>query len=618
MSKKVIEKIKNTASSMLESNKNLHDMQKKYEDMGRMRYELPSPLKEFDWIRPIIDSSPYDAKRGVKRALANLMMNINIHPVTVLSALEEDYDDESKAARLKANEWEKTIKWVIGRTAKRRAAFYDSVIDSGALYHEIVGQIIHIPTQIKAKGGLGDAKERAALRFGEWAIRQVNPQSVNVDYSDYMPERVFCCMEKTAQEIVDFWGDSAKEISAKIREDGDYANTKLIECDYVDYENRLVWVVESHEPVDSQGVLILGPEPWLTIKTGDNKGKPVPFLNWVAVAGGTDIDALPEYQRQPLFFPVVMTEQWVNTNIMGTIEMAKAIATANAPEQVITSPRGEDGPSVDYDEPGGVLRMMPGETYQQLRQMGLDPALMEAYDRLRAAIQRATVADVLVTGQPMGNIESFAAYNLQVQVAIASLGDIKHLAERYYESVIESILLLTYYTGGKIVGYGDGLDKYTIDSESIDPDSIYITVELKPDVPVDRQQRITSAIQMADRIPYDPIKILEFLGEADPEGAIRGYKLWQMDQAEMSGRLSRIQAEATGELEQLRQMVGAMQQQMAQIRTQRTPGRGIPGVEGEMFNPAQGGLPPAMAAPGATREMQRGTDNRGTPVAEVF
>jgi hypothetical protein len=340
----------------------------------------------------------------------------------------------------------------------------------------------------------------------------------------------------------------------------------------------------------------------------------------IAVAGGTDIDELPEFQRQPLFFPIVMTESWANANIAGTIEMAGAIATAHKPDQIITSPRGEDAPTVDHGEPGGVLNLMPGEVYQQIQKAGLDPAVMEVKDRLANAMQRSALADILVTGQPMGGVEAFAAYNLQIQIAISSLGDIKHLAERYYESAIETMLLLTHYTGGEISGYGDSLKKYVIDSEQIDPDSIYVSVELKTDVPVDRQQRITSALQMADRIPYDPIRILEFLGEADPEGAIRGYKLWQMDQADMAGRLQRIQAEATGELEQLRQAVGMMQQQMAQM-AQAPPapeneGLGVEGVEGEMFNPAEGGIPAAMASPGATRELQSGRDRYGNLIAQ--
>jgi len=607
------EKIRRNAASMASRNKRLHEMQEKYEQMGRINYTLPSPLDKFEWIRPIVDTSPYDAKRGVKRALANLEMNINIHPITVMRAVEGD--DESSEAKKKANQWETILKWTLSKTAKRRSAFYDSVIDSAALYHEIVGQLIHIPTQLKAMGANGNSRSKAALRYGDWAIKLVNPQTVNVDYSDYMLERVCSINKKTAQEIVDFWGDAASKIAAKIKKNEEYGNEVLIEVDYVDYDNRMVWIIEEADNLeDDEGIIVLGPEPWLTFE-----GKPVPFLPWVAVAGGTDIDTAPEHQRQPLFYPVAMAEQWANANIMGTIEMSAAIATANAPEQVITSARGEDGVVTDHEEPGGILRLLPGETYQQIRRQGLDPALMESYDRLRDAIKSATVADILVTGQPMGGVEAFAAYNLQVQIAISSLGDFKHLGERFYEDAIEKILLITHYTGGEISGYGDGLDKYVIDSEDIDPEVIHVSVELKPDVPADRQQRVVTAATMARDMKVPTRVILEWLGESDPEGLMREWKKEQMFQAYFSGLLQKVQMAGSGELQQLMQAAQqgqALAEQVQQAQAGMYQERGVPGVGGQEVNPAEGGVPPATLAPQATRELQTGRDRFGNMVAQ--
>ena len=608
----VADKIRKKAADMAARNVRLHEMQAKYEAMGRIQYQLPSPLSELEWIRPIIDTSPYDAKRGVKRALANLMMNINIHPITVMNAVEGD--DLSKAAKTKANEWETVLKWTMQKTAKRKAAFYDSVIDSSATYHEIVGQLVHIPTQFKLMGE-DNSRELAALRYGDWAIKLVNPQTVNVDYSDYMPERVCALNKKRAQEIVDFWGDKASAIRKKIDKNKDYAEEILIEVDYVDYENRMVWIIEENSELEGdEGEIILGPEPWMTWE-----GKPVPFLPWVAVAGGTDIDLAPEHQRQPLFYPVVQAEQWANANIAGTIGMSQAIATANAPEQVITSPRGEDGATVDYDEPGGVLRLLPGEVYQQLRKNQLDPAIMESYDRYRDAIKRATVADILVTGQPMGGVEAFAAYNLQVQIAISSLGDFKHLSERFYEDMIEKMLLLAYYSGSEISGYGDNLKKYVINSEDIDPKSIHIEVELKTDVPADRQQRVVTAATMARDLKVPSRVILTWLGESDPEGLQREWKKEQMFQAYFAGLLQKLQMAGSGELQQLMQQAqqGAQLAEMvSQQQAQQYSERGVPGVGGQEVNPAEGGMPPSMLAPQATRELQSGRDRYGNIVAQ--
>ena len=120
---------------------------------------------------------------------------------------------------------------------------------------------------------------------------------------------------------------------------------RLLELDYVDYENRAIWVIDEHDDVaTSRGIRLFGPEPWLTIvdENGKKTDEPVPFLPWCAVAGGTDIDAAPEFQRQPVFFPVYQAEQWVNANIMGTLEMSRATAEFAAPTHKITSPNPDD------------------------------------------------------------------------------------------------------------------------------------------------------------------------------------------------------------------------------------------------------------------------------------
>ena len=306
---------------------------------------------------------------------------------------------------------------------------------------------------------------------------------------------------------------------------------------------------------------------------------------------------------------------------MGTIEFSRVIAESSAPIHKVTSPNPEDV-EIEHGTPGGRVDLNTFEDYELIAKQGLDPAIMEAKDRLTTAMQRATIADILVTGQPMGGVEAFSAYQLQVQVAIASLGGIKELGERFYEQCYEKMLLISYYTGQDISGYGD-VKKYTIDSGHIDPSKIYLSVELKPDVPVDRVARVTAAVQMAAQLKYPTEKILEFLGETDPQGAMRMWEIEQMDNAYLQGLMRKLESEGSGELDQMAQMLEQLmqqQEQMAQMAQQqqgpgRTPenfGEGIPGVEGQGFDPAQGGLPPAQASPSATRE-QLGPEAAGAP-----
>lgn len=615
--------IKRTAVEMMDRYKGLKENQAQYERMSRLQYALPSPLDKFDWIRPIISTAPYDALRGATRALSNLEEDLNIHPVTVHKVTKSD--DETKTSRIKANQWEKSLQWQMGRTAQRKASFRSSVVWNASLYDEVVGQLIHLPTQFKAMD-IGSEREKAALQFGEWAIRLLDPQSVYVDYSDYMVERVLVAGLKTPQQIVDFWGDKASAIKKKLANDrdGDYAQKLLYELDYVDYESRAVWVVEKDAEIDdSKAIVLMEPEPWLTFK-----GKPVPFLPYIAVAGGTDTDTDPAFQRKPLLFPVLQAEQWATSNIMGTLEFSKVIATAAAPIATKQGP-GADDIEVDYMEPGGAVVLTQFQSYEILRQQGLDPAIIEAYDRIEGAIQRSTVADILVTGQPMGGVEAFSAYNLQVQVAIASLGGIRNLGERWYEGLYRTLLLITHFTGGKIEGYGSDVEKYMIDSEDIDIEAIYLDVELKTDVPVDRQQRINAAVTMSQHMKYPAQRIFKQIGETDPEGAWRDYMREQVELAVLGGRLQLVEAEATGvlgqmqqQMEQMAQMLEQQQQQMQQISQQGSQPnvqQGAASELGGLQNAANfGGAPPIQSDQTTTREQQRGQANDGVPLAEGF
>lgn len=650
-----VHNIKETAKEMVKRDRGLRNAQRDYERMSRLQYSLPDPLHDYDWIRPIITTKPYDALRGATRALANLDERITVHPISTVYTVDAA-SDASQAAIIKANDWEQALKWNLGLAADRRAAFRSSVIYSSVLYHEINAILIHLPTQFKNTGVKDPMREKAAMRYGDWAIRLLNPQTVHVDYSEYMPERCIIANVKTAQQLVDYYGkNKARKIWNKIKEDPKHAAQEYVEFDYIDLSKRYIWAVEGkteNDPGDEEGVELYGPEPWMV----DENGDPVPFLPLVSVAGGTDIDGTPEHQRKPMLYPVRQAEQWAIANITGTIMYSKMLATANAPEHIFQGIRTEEI-EVDHREPGGRVDLTPQQNYLRAQQYQLDPAIKESFDRLEQAIQNATLAEILVSGLPMGGVEAVSGYNLQVQTALASLGDFKELGEKFYTQLYEKMLLITHYTGGQIDGYsydkaGRKFDRYTIDSEDIVPEMLKIEVELTPDVPVDRFQRISSGVQMANSLPYSPQRILKHLGETDPEGALREWKKWQMSLAHFNGLLQRIQKEAAQEyqedvmdaartmMEQLMDSMGNAQAggSMAlpatedggqfgpmgaqfgpmgagagELANPRMP-RLLEGVSGETFNPAMSGTPAASMTPSAVYGAQ-GQDRGGLEMA---
>lgn len=632
MAERTNEDIRKIAEYMIRRDRKLKEAQLDYERMSRLDYNLPAVMRDMEWVRPIITTRPYDALRGAVRAFANLNERLFIHPITCLEAAGVK-DDESLAAINMANQWEKALQWAHGSAARRRTAYRSSVMYSSVLYHEIVGQLIHIPTQFKLLN-IGEPRTKAALRHGDWAQRVMDPKMAHVEYSDYMEERVLYVGVKTARELVDYWGDRAREIENKIKEDASHAEAEYVEFDYIDYETRNVWAVEGNTEsvVEEQGIELLEPQPWLAID-----GEPAPFLPAIAAAGGIDFEDKPEHQRKPLLYSVRQAELWAIANIMGTINYSKALAEANAPIHVF---KGAERVRVDHTLPGGRLDLPPGpfSDYTRIQNYGLEPSMTQSFDRVEDAINRTTVAEILVTGLPMGGVEAYAAYNLQVQTALASLGDFKEVGEHYYDNGYEKMLLTAYYTGQDIVGYGydrekKQITKYVIDATKINPEAIYLHTELTPDVPVDRVQRLTAARIMSETLQYSPQRIYQFLGESDPEGAYREWKRWQMDLSNFMGKLERMKAEASGQYER---DVIAMAEEMVQNNMMDQgvdaggSGAGPTGLpEMDMMDQMMGGddamagmdsqfTPPVEASPeGATYEGSRGTDRGGNPQAEV-
>ena len=600
---KISKDLESKITNIIKRGADLKRVQARYEEMSRVYYRLPEPLRQFEYIRPVITTAPYDALRGATRALSNLEEGLDIHPITVVSALK-GVDDQSKEAAIKANQWETVLKWQMDRAEKRRRSFPAEVVWSVAVYDEAVAQLIHLPTQFKA-ASLGK-RERAAARFGDWALQIVDPKTVYVTSSPYMVESVLSVNVRTAGEILNFWGEEAAGFLAReIAKDRENAETLYVEFDYVDHDmGRVVWATKGVNILDVKGEIILPPQPWLKDAI---TGEQVPFLNWIYAAGGTDVDLAPQYQRKPILFPVLMAEMWGTANISGTIMHSQQIASASSVTDVFHGPGAEDV-QMDHTSPRRRINLTAFQQYQQIQDAGMDIGLREVYDRLEAAIQRATVADVLVTAQPISGEQAFASYNLQVQQALASLGGVKEVSQDFFKRSFEAMLLITHYTGGQISGYGDGLDKYVIDSEDIDPDTIHLTVELKADVPADRLQRATVAVQLVDKVPYSPKRLLRFMGETDPEGSLEEYKLWRLEMADFEGKLDRIRREVSGEYEQ--DVIEA-----AQVMIQEQMGGGVGGGFGEEpggapgevseqgplrglgLNPAQLGLPAAAASP---------------------
>ena len=623
------------ASEMIENAKNLREMQDGMDRMVHLDYELPEGLQQ-TWMRKFVSSSPLEAVNAGIRALANLLPRIRIEPISVIKSLEKDQNPEGQKAREQANSWEKVLMWQLRLTEDRQGSVLNDIIRSALVYDEICGQIVYLPEQIKSIEAMGGSANRykAAKRYGDFTVIMRDPKSVYTRYSDYMCEAVLFAQAMSPREIVDFWGEKAKKIKTKIDDEDDDLPESYVIFDYCDYDVRVVWAVEGDnaaEAIEDEEDNHLDKakvrEPIVILPPEKNK---YPFLPWVCKRGGTAIESDPMYQRSPLLFPVWKAEQWLNANVVGTLEQSMAIATAAAPRLEINGPAAETV-DPDYSDPTGIIRTPPGTVTKQLSRDGLDPAMRELFDKYEGIINNSTIARILVTADSQPN-ESYSSYNLRVNTAVGSLMRWKKLSERWLNECLRTMLYWSHYTKTDLTGYGkeykDKGKQYTIKSKDIDPDGLYIGVELVADVPTDRLQKINGAIMMARELKYPTTRILEELGETDPEGALKDYWLEQFTGAAIAGKLQLVQAQASNQIEQqaaqmaqqmLQEAMQGAEQQASQMQPQAPSGgmpqeqgmagamggvspnmmggMGMEGVGGQGFDAAQGGIPGVSANP---------------------
>ena len=589
----------------------LRIMQDKLDKMSRLEWELPSGMN-LQWMRNVKTTAPYDAIRAGVRVLSGLDEHIKIEPASVLKAVG-GISPESEEARHVANEWERALKWQMDLAVRRRSILRQDVPRSAIKYDEVVGQVIHLPTQIRAIENMqGSAsRQKAALARGQFAIIPRNPRNVYVRYSDYMAESVLYIKIMSPQRIMREWNN---EKLGKLIEDKE-ADKKWIFFDYVDYDSRAVFCYPGEDPTKigldekSKGsgkFIELMMEDW-----------PYDFLPWSAVVGGSQLESAPHFSRFPMLYGVYKAEQWITANILGSLQVSEAIAEAARPDLVRSGPDPESI-ELQYDTVGGAFDVPPAHEIKVLEQKPLDPALREAYDRFVADMARATIPSVLITAEAAPE-ETFSGFNLRIQQAVGALLPWKLLSERWFAETYRIMLYWAKASNTPIEGFGDNGQVYRINPKDIDRERLYLDVELEPDVPIDKQQRMLTAIQASQQLKMPTRQILEMLGVTDPERMVDQWMMEQLEFAYLQGQTERIATEAAGILEQQAQqmaeeVIAAQAAEGAQAPREPGVAEGIPAAEGDIFDPAAGGLPAQSSAPGATREGQTGQDRLGNAV----
>ena len=585
------------SKEMIDLDKDRNTMNKKIDMMDHIEWVPDPELQKIDWFRATPSMDPHDVINTGVTVLASQKED-----VTLLPAANNDTNKK------KASEDERVLKWIMEQVNRRRqGTVQKSVVRSVLKYDEVCVNVIDLDEQIESRKLFeGDTKRlEAARRYGRFVVNTYHPNDVHVLHSNLMPEAVLLCQERPAKEVEKEWNNLAGPKLKKAAKNDD----KITYYYYQDYDDTVVWITDNDGGGEEEIV---------------KEEHTFPFLPWVIRVGGDTMEHEQKHRRRPLLYSVAQSDSWDAQCTLESFLTSEAIYNFGSPrwiEEHDSLPPETRGTELEFGELGSKADVTAGGTLRQTSPLITDPGLREIADRTRAANEKSTVAGVLQGGQATPG-EAFASINLRTQTAFGTLKPSLELSEYGLADVYTLFLLYAHYTGKDLVGFGTGREdngqSYTIKADTIVPDSIYLSVKLKPDVPLDRQAKANTAMMLVNAGIYSKERAMEDMGITDPDMVTEEMFFekmtearWQNmidgmnEQRQMAMQMQMMQAQQQAQ-QQAQMQAQAQQQGLANLQNQAA---GAPG--GQQFNPAMGGAPPQEVAPGATREGVTGMDRAG-------
>lgn len=634
------------------------------DDYDHVDWQAPDEFVNESWFYALPSTGPHDALNTGARVLSTVTPKVTYHPM-----------DDTQLGRERASEIEKILTWHYIQASRRSVNNVGwDIVMSAIKYDNIACQVIFLPWQRKL------AKSKTKEPWGQradFAILTHNPKTVHVYRTSYGVEGVVLCKVVPVNEITRQWGQV--ETIEKPTKAGKLQYAILY--DYMDIDRRVVWCYPfMDEPFIGQSVF--GSQPYINEAIQGNKlGQRVeiynddhglPFLPWVLKAGGTNLEDDSEFQSRPLLDAIYLGGSWETTCFLRSLRMSLALAHGAAPRSKSFTSDGKS-PPIDYRVPGGNVALQSGsnEDFVTLDAPVLDPALSQADNELEAAMASSTVPKLLQDPNLPSNA-AFASINTLLRQASTVLDPYKRLAEHAFEEVFIQMLWWSKFTHKSLsafdqVSAGDQYGQnYVLPWKEIDPENIYLEVELTASFATDMLQTINEGVMMR-QLGVSQNRILEHIHIPDPDVVFEEYTYEQLAMAEVQRALKLIGAEGDAAAQkiigavQMQLQMQAQQEAQAQMQAQQpqqpmgggqgggpepvsfggapaTPQEaqqqalaraaanvppneqlGSLGIMTEAakeqtgFNPAQGGMPPATIAPGVTREAVTGRTRRGEP-----
>jgi len=572
----------NMAVALLEENKERNKFYDSVDTAVAGGGPLPAAIRNLPWMVHFRSTSLHDAYAAARRTLVSSKLNVNVLPPS----------GDSNTAK-SAERMERLLEynfWLANQRGPKAPIV--KIVSNALKYMAVAYQVVDVNEEYSGqKGPRIDAIKRA----GRFSKRHHDVKNVHARWSDDILESVLVAQLNTGQELVDTYGKDHKAIKRMMRdlksqkdmEGVDLMQTKFGHFILMDYVDKVIWI----EGVDE---LVPGSDSPYEIMRKEHKLGFLPFVYNV----GDD----------PLLKSAIETNQLENLNILLSMRYALIAATVAQARTWSKTPSGE-GVFIDHSDPASQAQMRTGEEFGVLQPSQTDPHLSEVIGTLESGIANTTaVSRMLSSMDTIAANTPYSTINAMMQAALSSLVEIRILCEKSIADGMYQELHWVTKTGKPITGrrlkrtglYDDMMNVgayLSLGKDHFDA-NWNITVQLKPNSPTDRQERMTYAMNTSERWNLPRSWAMDEAGiEIDPEVALSQWGDEQMKIATITADVERVQLQP--------------QFEMQQALMQPPPQEGPPpeGVE----NPA--GLPEAQFNPGGTREAVTGRTVAGGETA---
>jgi hypothetical protein len=599
-------------------------------------------------IRTIRDSTPADAVENASIALSNT------RPIWTVPPYSSDINEYIQASKL---EHAITCNFDKSNTRGTGTVLFDKA-RSSILYNMIATRTDDLASILPKNRKSWTNLQREAWAAGRFIHRTYKPRGIHVEISDMGMVALLHVEILRAMDVYKYWElfeDSSTE-GRMVAEARSRMKTYMDEKKGEGASLRSMWFCQYYF-IDHNQILRHGhfapdnSDIYTNAATGYMSGKGVAgyeddfvfadaeneagFINWSVRCGGTRIEDNPKYQLNPMLAQLYYSNIWETMNIIQSIVLSKPISELERAVEVQKTMDGQRLPEGD-----GVILARPTEDVQRLTFPQMDPNTFQIVDRLNQSIVRTTGASAL------GDVNAakgsaFASLNAIIQIIMGRL-DVQRrdMGLSCRDDALNTLkfveynripMLLYRQTPNQIQGNKMPIgQQLVITADDFDAYDQEIECEIRPKTPTDFQQQVLTAIQLHDKSPLPWKELLQGLGYKNVDALKQQRILEDFNDAEIQAAMGSImrKAELKDQMDAQQAMQASQQPPQGQPPPEQPttempqPGGGLSetafgplGNEGmQGMNPAGGGMSPANAMPGLTREAVSGQDARGRSI----